>query len=71
VDGWLLEQPTSGDYHTFRDTTIAFDTHVAEQDLGRLRLRDCLLEDELVLPDVEACTTRMSADPQAGPSTAE
>ena len=71
---WRL---TEADYRTLRDGTIAFGTHVAEQDLGRLRLRRWLLRDDPELPEVDLgnglidgrqhmCTTRMSADPATG-----
>ena len=71
---WRL---TEADYRTLREGTIAFGTHVAEQNLGRLRLRRWLLRDDPELPAVESgnglidgrqhmCTTRMSADPATG-----
>ncbi|MFO1143973.1 MAG: GMC family oxidoreductase [Amaricoccus sp.] len=71
---WRL---TEADYRTLREATIAFGAHVAEQQLGRLRLRRWLLRDDPELPEVDSgsglvdgrqhmCTTRMSTDPATG-----
>ena len=71
---WRL---TEADYRTLRDGTIAFGAHVAEQSLGRLRLREWLMSDDPELPGVgtghgridgrqHMCTTRMSKDPATG-----
>jgi choline dehydrogenase-like flavoprotein len=70
-------QLTAADYRTLREGTIAFGAHAAEQDLGRVRLRDWLLDDDPKLPEVDSgngvvdgrqhmCTTRMSDDPATG-----
>lgn len=71
---WNLSE---GDYHTMRAATLAFGAHVAEQGIGRLHLRDWLVEPNATLPDIGSgngmiagrqhmCATRMSADPKAG-----
>lgn len=68
---------TEADYHTMRMTTLAFGAHLAEQGIGRLKLRDWLLQDTPRLPEIGSgngmiagrqhmCTTRMSSDPKAG-----
>ena len=71
---WRL---TDRDYRTMQMANIAFGAHVAEQDIGRLRLRDWLMEPAPVLPEIggehgmidgrqHMCTTRMSDDPRTG-----
>ncbi|XDA99971.1 GMC family oxidoreductase [Sulfitobacter sp. LCG007] len=69
---WAL---TGLDIHTMRTAAIAFGTHLAEQNRGRLRLRDWLLAERTLLPGVDMdevggkhhmCTTRMSEDPAEG-----
>lgn len=71
---WNLSE---GDYHTMRAATLAFGAHVAEQGMGRVRLRDWLLDENATLPDIGSgngmvagrqhmCTTRMSPDPKTG-----
>ncbi|MFT3975116.1 MAG: GMC oxidoreductase [Amaricoccus sp.] len=70
-------QLTDGDYHTMRAVTLAFGAHVAEQGIGRLKLRDWIAEDAPSLPAIgtgngmiagrqHMCTTRMSVDARAG-----
>lgn len=70
-------QLTEADYHTMRAATLALGAHVAEQGLGRLKLRDWLLDDNPRLPEIGSgngmiagrqhmCTTRMSDDPKSG-----
>ncbi len=71
---WRLSE---GDYHTFRTATLAFGAHVAEQNLGRMRLRDWLMAEDVTLPGPHEgqgqmagrhhmCATRMAADPKLG-----
>ncbi len=71
---WRLAEK---DYRTLRDATIAFGAHAAEQNLGRVRLRDWLLVENPVLPAPNSgngiidgrqhmCTTRMSDDAATG-----
>lgn len=70
-------QLTDDDYRTMRMATIAFGAMLADEGLGRLKLRDWLLEARPELPGLDAgqgmiagrqhmCTTRMSADPATG-----
>ncbi len=70
-------QLTTDDYETMRTATLAFGGLVAEQGIGRLKVRDWLLEDDPRLPDLgtghgliagrqHMCTTRMSTDPATG-----
>lgn len=65
------------DYETFRAAATAFGTHVAEQNIGRMRFRDWLLAEPPVLPNPggrdgsiggrhHMSTTRMSVDPAHG-----
>lgn len=71
---WNLSE---GDYHTMRAATLAFGAHVAEQGIGRLHLRDWLLDADATLPDIGSgngmiagrqhmCATRMSESPKTG-----
>jgi choline dehydrogenase-like flavoprotein len=71
---WRL---TETDYRTIRASALAFGAHVAEQDIGRLKLRPWLLEEPMAMPGLDSgngliagrqhmCTTRMSADPRTG-----
>ena len=71
---WQLDD---GDYHTLLQATIAFGAHVAEQQLGRVRIREWMLEDKPRLPELgtgnglvdgrqHMCSTRMSDDPALG-----
>jgi len=69
---WTL---TGQDRQSMRTAALAFALHMAEQDRGRLRLRDWLLSDEAPWPDLEEdevggkhhmCTTRMAEDPRHG-----
>lgn len=69
---WTL---TAQDRQSMRTAALAFALHMAEQDRGRLRLRDWLLSDETPWPDLEEdevggkhhmCTTRMAEDPRHG-----
>jgi hypothetical protein len=70
-------QLTEADYRTILTAALAYGAHVAEQDVGRARLRDWLLGDPVTLPGITSgngmvagrqhmCTTRMSADPRTG-----
>lgn len=70
-------QLTSGDYETFRAAILAYGAHVVEQDIGRLRVRDWLLEEHPVLPSPggrfgqvagrhHMGTTRMCSNPRTG-----
>ena len=68
-------QFTDLDIHTMRTAVLAFGEHLAEQDLGRLRLRDWLLAEPAEIPGTDKdevagkhhmCTTRMAADPRHG-----
>jgi choline dehydrogenase-like flavoprotein len=64
------------DERTIRETTLAFASHLAERDVGRVRLYDSLLADRPILAAGaegqrlngwhQMCTTRMSDDPKAG-----
>lgn len=69
---WTL---TEQDRQSMRTAAMAFALHMAEQDRGRLRLRDWLLSDDAPWPDLDAdevggkhhmCTTRMAEDPRYG-----
>lgn len=68
-------QFTDLDIHTMRTAVTAFGAHLAEQDLGRLKIRDWLLADPAAIPGIDKdevagkhhmCSTRMSADPRHG-----
>ncbi len=70
---WLID----ADYRSIRTAALAFGAHLAEQDIGRVRMRAWLLREPTVLPEIESgdgivdgrqhmCTTRMSADPRTG-----
>ena len=62
------------DTRTIQDTTLAFAAHLAERDVGRVRLYDSILADQPILAAAadgqqlsgwhQMCTTRMSDDPQ-------
>jgi choline dehydrogenase-like flavoprotein len=63
------------DYHTMRVVTAALGMHLAEQGIGRARVRDWLLAEPPRIPGVAAgeiagwhhmCTTRMADDPRHG-----
>jgi choline dehydrogenase-like flavoprotein len=63
------------DRRTVRQAMLSFGVMLAEEDLGRLRVRDWLLEDDwqagVDAGDIlgsfhHMCTTRMSADPRQG-----
>jgi choline dehydrogenase-like flavoprotein len=60
------------DYHTMRTALTVFGTHLAEQDLGRLRIADWLLAPNPRVPGIDGggyhqmCTTRMADDPREG-----
>lgn len=65
------------DYDTFRAAITAFGAHVAEQNIGRLRLRPWIREEEPVLPSTGGAdgqvagrhhmgTTRMCGNPRTG-----
>ncbi len=63
------------DIHTMRTAITAFGEHLAEQDLGRVRIADWLLAEPAQLPAFgedevggphHMCTTRMAADPRQG-----
>ena len=71
---WRL---TADDYRTMQTATVAFGGFLAEQGVGRLKVRDWLLEDDPRLPELgtgqgmiagrqHMCTTRMSPSPAAG-----
>ena len=70
---WRLAE---ADYRTLQTALLALGAHMAEQDLGRIRVRDGLLDDPVVLPETgggamnggfhHMCTTRMDADPSQG-----
>ena len=47
------------DYRTIHTATLAYGAHLAEQDIGRLKLRDWMLDDPVVLP-VPTTTRGMS-----------
>lgn len=70
-------QLTADDYHTMQAATVAFGGFVAEQGIGRLKVRDWLLEENPRLPDLDTgqgliagrqhmCTTRMNPSAAAG-----
>jgi choline dehydrogenase-like flavoprotein len=68
------------DIHTMRTAAMAMATHLAEQNLGRARLRDWLLAEPARLPGLDADevagkhhmgTTRMAADPRHGVTDAD
>lgn len=63
------------DAHTMRSAVLGFGAHMAEQDFGRLRVRDWVLADPPPIPDIlsdevggkhHMGTTRMADDPRAG-----
>lgn len=65
------------DYHTMRTATFAFAGHVADSGIGRLKVREWLLDPDARLPDIgtgngiiagrqHMCTTRMSPSPATG-----
>jgi choline dehydrogenase-like flavoprotein len=63
------------DYKTMRAAATTFGSYVADAGIGRLRIREWLLDETLPLPGVgdempggyhHMCTTRMSADPREG-----
>jgi hypothetical protein len=63
------------DVHTMRTAVLALGAHLAEQDIGRVRMRDWLLADPVRFPGVDADivggmhhmgTTRMADDPRHG-----
>ncbi|MHA3977235.1 GMC oxidoreductase [Halovulum sp. GXIMD14794] len=69
---WTL---TAQDRQSMRNAALAFALHMAEQDRGRLRLRDWVLSDDAPWPDLDAdevggkhhmCATRMAEDPRHG-----
>jgi len=69
---WRL---TELDFHTMRTAVVALGEHLAEQGLGRARMRDWLLADPPAVPDTgdydlagrhHMATTRMAADPRYG-----
>jgi choline dehydrogenase-like flavoprotein len=69
---WRL---TELDYRTMRMAAETFGAHVAERNIGRVRISDWLLEDKPTPPRVgeddvagyhHMCTTRMSDDPRQG-----
>jgi len=69
---WRL---TDLDIHTMRTAATAFAGHLAEQSIGRARIRPWLLQDPPAFPPFpeeevggkhHMCTTRMSADPKTG-----
>jgi choline dehydrogenase-like flavoprotein len=71
---------TDLDYHTMRTGALAAGALFAEQDIGRIRIRDWLLAENPQLPDGtdivhggewsggyhQMCTTRMADDPREG-----
>ena len=71
---------TDLDYHTMRTGILAMGALFAEQDIGRIRIRDWLLAENPQLPDGtdivhggewsggyhQMCTTRMADDPREG-----
>ncbi len=69
-------QPLPIDTRTIQDTTLAFTAHLAERDVGRVRLYDSILADQPLLATAldgqrlsgwhHMCTTRMSDDPRTG-----
>ncbi len=63
------------DVRTMQTAVLTFAKHMADQSLGRAKIRDWLLADEVVIPDTtkdevggkhHMCATRMSADPRHG-----
>ena len=64
------------DNRTIQDTTLAFAAHLAERNVGRVRLYDFILADQPILAAGggraalsgwhQMCTTRMSDDPATG-----
>lgn len=63
------------DVHTMRTAAMAYGAHIAEQDIGRLKLRDWLTAEPAEIPGTaedevggkhHMGTTRMSADPRDG-----
>jgi choline dehydrogenase-like flavoprotein len=63
------------DFETMRTAITAFGAFIAEENIGRLKVRDWLLAERPVLPGIaddevggfhHMCTTRMSADPKDG-----
>jgi choline dehydrogenase-like flavoprotein len=63
------------DIHTMRTAAMAYGAHIAEQDIGRLKMRDWLVAEPAVIPGTDKDevggkhhmgTTRMSADPRDG-----
>lgn len=63
------------DLHTMRTSAIEFGRHLAETGRGRLRLRDWLRAEDVVVPGTDddavaghhhMCTTRMADDPRHG-----
>ena len=63
------------DYRTMRTAAMALAAHVAEQNIGRMRLQDWLLAERIEMPNDgghmngsfhHMCTTRMSDDPRTG-----
>lgn len=65
-------QLTDLDYHTMLTGLTALGTHLAEQDLGRIRIADWLLAPNPRMPGTDGggyhqmCTTRMADDPAEG-----
>jgi hypothetical protein len=70
-------QLTDDDYRTMRTATLAFGGMLADERLGRLKLREWLRDENPVLPGLDdgqgiiagrqhMCTTRMSVDPATG-----
>jgi choline dehydrogenase-like flavoprotein len=69
---WRL---TELDYRTMRTAAETLGAHIAERNIGRVRISDWLLEDKPTPPGVaeddvagyhHMCTTRMSDDPRQG-----
>jgi choline dehydrogenase-like flavoprotein len=69
-------QPLEIDTRTIQDTTLAFAAHLAERNVGRVRLYDSILAEQPILAagadgqqlsgSHQMCTTRMSDDPKTG-----
>ncbi len=66
---------TDLDVHTMRTAVMTFAEHMAQQGIGRARIRPWLLTDPVEFPGIlddevggkhHMCATRMSADPQHG-----
>lgn len=66
---------TELDIHTMRTAAQSFGAHLAEQNIGRARIRPWLLADPVQFPGIgedevggkhHMCTTRMSAEPRDG-----